>query len=694
MDVLNMLQNLCLVKKKKKVKFFYIPKYVYMFAEQIIEKMKVLGNVLFLIGISLSGVIAAVFEKAPHHEGIIIQAQDTIFSTDDFIRIRMDISLEGWREHDQVLQSQVNSTKEWVKTVARSEVQTFVQRLIDVSNAVDVDTWILPLRQRKQVLLGLMPNEEIDDPVIVSSHGYVQDKRTYYMDSPCSTPAGLVSRDANLSLWELLIDILKSGIPTRSEVLKSSLKARDSLTTSSQATSTTTTIRSLSTTMGSNPSTSTTARSLTKRDEVRAAIAALTNLLQYEQIAISDTAKLIATISEGKFMEDCISTQQWETMVTAIAPQLTDEQQEGYREEVISYLIRFPLTLFKLSPKKDSSVIRTLFLIPAPNSLAISFLRTLKYVPIRKKGKRLMLRDQPEKIMSDARQEWISGQEALELLEERCLPSWTTPTQKWCFGGLDMQTSQQWRCVLDALPADNFHPDPSCYIEEEARDTQIMTLPTGNLFVSPVQNQVVAIQCKDKTFQKTISEDTKVTLPRGCSGIIGQHRISANPLSDILEPPKEWRTKASKSDANELLPYDSGNEEGPIISFIDDDWPEQALPVSSTIAPTIPHWIEASKNWAIEVVGKPGVQIGLMVGIAILVLYCCCAPANWPRLNGAAWIIQALGRGMMAMFNHLSSWYRSTCRARQARPHRRIRQQYRGEVFRDPLERAMMLSRL
>jgi hypothetical protein len=104
------------------------------------------------------------------------------------------------------------------------------------------------------------------------------------------------------------------------------------------------------------------------------------------------------------------------------------------------------------------------------------------------------------------------------------------------------------------------------------KETRVVPLPSGNLLVSPSGTQDITVQCGKKYHKQSINEDTRVTLPRGCTGIIGNHVFTANPLSPIIEPPASWQSKTALipiPNTNELVPHETFNGNGPIITFPD-----------------------------------------------------------------------------------------------------------------------------
>jgi hypothetical protein len=190
-----------------------------------------------------------------------------------------------------------------------------------------------------------------------------------------------------------------------------------------------------------------------------------------------------------------------------------------------------------------------------------------------------------------------------------------------------------------------------------------------------------------------------INLPRGCSGVIGRHVFTANPLSSIAEPPAEWDSRHSlpKVDPkSELLPHDPFNGNEPIVSFPDDGWSIDVPAPTPKPSPDIPVWISESKDWIERTFERTDVQIGVGATLAAIFLYCCCAPPSWPRLNGPAWLIGAFGRLMIGIWARMGSSYQAIVRGRNIRRRRRARGAggRHGEIFRDPLERAIMLSQL
>ena len=421
------------------------------------------------------------------------------------------------------------------------------------------------------------------------------------------------------------------------------------------------------------------------------------DMLQQLQLAFNSMTDIIAKLIDGKVPEECIDDQ-WLAFAAASASDLTSTDQQKYVKDIKAYLAKFPLTIYRMviTANPASTIIRVLLLVPAHGSVRTMIFRTLRYIPIKMDGKRMTLAKQPEKVMTDLQQKWITGKDPQELIKERCLPSWTSENQYWCYGGLDLQPAQPQQCALDALPADNRHPDPSCYVPMTDKDTRVVPLPSGNLLVSPDGSQDVTVHCGKKYHRETINADTTVTLPRGCTGIIGRHVFTANPLSNIIEPPADWESKnalATIPKSNELVPHEAFNGDEPIITFPDQDWAVQPVEPSTTAGPDMPVWVTESKDWIEEALGRQDVQIGLGASVALVFLYCCCAPASWPRLNGPAWCLGGIGRGIAAVWTWLSSYVR-TIRARRqpTRRGRRVRGPRSGEALRDPLERAMMLQ--
>lgn len=631
------------------------------------RKMKLLEFILWST-LSLSVGSTEIFEKIDNHEGIVVIKQDVIYSSSDLIRMRMDISLVPWKSHDTALQEEALNVAPWAQRPPE-ELRRLSKELIQVSNLLDVGTWVHMFQRRKQPLLSLAPSETLSDSVDTSKLGYSPETKTYGIRSGCESIAATLTSKAN---WRA--------------VIRNSINAANISTTVKVD--------------APQPSASPAGQTGRKRRQVEVLgpqLKDFNDLLHGDQLAINSMEEVLLAVSEGRFPEKCVSLPQWEALVLAIAPQLSRAEQIRYQKDLQTYVFRFPLTAYRLDKESSPDKLRILVLLPAPESLTIFLLRTLRYIPIRKNGKRLQLKVQPSEVFSDMQLKWTTGGDPNQALQERCLPSTSGPTQHWCFGGLNLQPAQSQQCILDALPADEKHPKAECYNEVTSNDTRIVPLPTGNLLISPAGPQNVAISCGRKKFQKTLTEDTKLTLPRGCIGVIGQHVFTANPLSPIVAPPNDWTDWSSTSDhsENELLPHEAINGHGPIITFPDPDWPLQppVEEVTTSATPGTPVWLDESKDWILRTVEDRNVQIGLGVGSAILFLYCCCAPASWPRLNGLAWCFNALSKTMSSAATNIATTIRTLFTRR--RPQRRRQgPNRRGEIFRDPLERAIMMSQL
>ena len=611
-----------------------------------------------------SGVNGAVFESISPHEGIVILRQEAIYTSNDVVRVRFDLSLADWKEQDNRLNKVVEDTVN-VATGVQLPITRSRQGVVQLAELLDTDKWVYLLSRRKQPLLTLMPSERLEDSVSTSSTGYQASKKTYHLASPCNDVPKLLNLQTLRESWILYFDFLKEKGTTTLAPPASGRRKRGA-----------------------------------DEDAMNLALARISDLIQQVQLAVDAGSKTFNALAEGKFPEDCISSGQWTAIATAVAPRLTTEDRAKYLKDIHSFLNRFPLTMYRLVEENNTHTIRVVVLIPAPGSVSSLILRSLRYIPTKINGKRMTLKQQPLEIMSDLQQRWIAGKSPKEILQERCLPSWESSSQYWCYGGLELEPSQPMKCVLDALPADNRHPEESCYSPLEKEETQIVPLPSGNLLVSPAKQQEITIQCNGKYHKQIVSEDTTVTLPRGCSGVIGKHVFTANPLSSIIEPPADWDDKHSLPKVppgNELVPHDSFNENGPIVSFPDDDWSIHVPVVPATPSPDLPVWISESKDWIEHTFERQDVQIGVGATLAIIFLYCCCAPASWPRLNGPAWLFGALGRAVAGLWARLGSIYRTMARRQPARRRRRNARGvggYHGEIFRDPLERAIMLSQL
>ena len=610
-----------------------------------------------ILWVGLSSVNGGVFDAIGEHEGIVVLRQDLAHSSNDMIRVRLDIPVTEWITYDAMLNE---LSLDPLMTGVETTVTARAKELAQARDLLDVNLWVRNLRLSRQPLLLLLPNEAVSDAFTA---GYDRNTKTYGLNSSCNNILEAMGDRSLKVKWLSILGELKTKATTTAPAPKSGRRKRD------------------------------------VAEEADALEVELGDMIQQLQLASTTMSETLTKLSTGKVPEECIQDSQWTAFAAAVAPGLTTTDQQNYVKEIRTYLAKFPLTIHRVMSSTTAPItttIRVLLLVPARGSVRTMILRTLRYIPVKRDGKRMILTNQPEMVMSDLQQKWITGKDPKEVIKERCLPSWASETQYWCYGGLDLQSSQPQQCALDALPADNRHPDSSCYIPMAIKETRVVPLPSGNLLVSPEGPQDVTVQCAKKYHKEIIKDDTRITLPRGCTGIIGNHVFTANPLSTILEPPASWESKTSLLPIprdNELVPHESFNGEEPIITFPDEDWAVQPVAPSTTVEPDMPVWVTESRDWVERAVSRQDVQIGLGVTTALLVLYCCCAPASWPRLNGPAWCLRGTGRGIVAAWTWLSGRVQAIrAQRRPTRRTRRVRGPRSGEVLRDPLERAMMLQ--
>ena len=158
----------------------------------------------FLIWVGLSNVNGAVFESAGAHEGIVVLRQDMVYSSNDMVRIRMDISLTKWIAYDKMLQE---LTLTPVLSGVRETVTKRVKELAQVRELLGVNKWIQHLRLSKQPLLLLLPNEAVGDAF---ARWYVSATKTYGLNSSCDTIIdGLEERSSRLE-WVTVLENLKT----------------------------------------------------------------------------------------------------------------------------------------------------------------------------------------------------------------------------------------------------------------------------------------------------------------------------------------------------------------------------------------------------------------------------------------------------------------------------------------------------
>ena len=115
-----------------------------------------------------------------------------------------------------------------------------------------------------------------------------------------------------------------------------------------------------------------------------------------------------------------------------------------------------------------------------------------------------------------------------------------------------------------------------------------------------------------------------VTLPEGCILIADRTVFLPSPVSPIQDPPEDWPSRKSTQmdlmqDLNtvEILQHEA--EDVLASTVIDDD-------TSPGLLTFIWHKIE-------EVTGKVWFQVTCGLVLMGVTVYCCCAPASWPRFN-------------------------------------------------------------
>jgi hypothetical protein len=366
----------------------------------------------------------AVFESIPPHEGVVILRQETIFTSNDVIRVRFDLPLTNWKALGARVHRLVDESKS-IATGVRTSISQARLEFAQAGKSLDIDKWLHLLTSKKQPLITLLPSEKVDDSISTSSLGYQAVKKTYYLASPCNEIVTLVNQQTN---YEELTSVIEA------------LHNKGTTTTTTKA-------------PGGGR------RKRGTEEDIAAGLSIMDNTIQRIQLAVQKGNNVFMTLAEGKFPEECINNDQWTSIAVAIAPKRSLAVE--YLKEIYSFLSRFQMTIHRVVKERENDrgtethVIRVVVLIPAPGSISTLVLRSLRYIPTKVNGNRMTLSEQPTEVMTDLQQRWVTGRPPQEILKERCLPSWTSSTQQWCYRGLELLQSQSMQCVLDALSADN-----------------------------------------------------------------------------------------------------------------------------------------------------------------------------------------------------------------------------------------------
>ena len=653
-------------------------------------------NSVCMLVLFLTPVIANVYEPLPSQKGIVANQIGRIYSSSEFIRVRMDIDLQSWidfkkemEERLQILQDR-NRGRQFDSL---SEIQVLRSDFLKLSRQNKVEQITSKLATRIQPVLAVLPEEALRDE-IASTTGFNVDTRTYSFTTPCSHLQDLT--DQGVGLKALLVSLGLKFPPIAEATVAT----------------TTTTLAA-----GVTPDTSAVALEVgtgaERKADVNRIVQSIGHILQNLQEYIDLLSSSIQQISHGYYPEGCLTSSQLEDVIKAAFKETDIKRIEKLRREITSYLHNFPLSAYKMDIAEDNTKrkLKLLFLLPNPTSVQKLSLLRLQYLNLKLNGESSgttkQIVPQPPHMIIDDSNLWIHTKNPEQMLQEHCLPSWQSRTQIWCFGGLQLYPSSSAQCIIDALPSNHRIPDSNCYeIVQEPR-TQVVPVGTGRFIVNPVEKETITVQCNERTDVHELSAPTYVTLPRGCLGSVGNTLFTANPLSPVIRPPDNWITKAA---SNKIQTSSGLNELTPLISEEDTNQGEiivrppnwnSVVPIFELEDEKSENILEEAKQWIITFVQMRTVQVSGGIVLVVLTFYCCCAPVNWPRLNCCIWCCSASWTGVRHVSDLLLRCWRTIRLVRYQRQRRQLvrelneqpLRQRRGTELR-PLERAMQLARV
>ena len=315
----------------------------------------------------------------------------------------------------------------------------------------------------------------------------------------------------------------------------------------------------------------------------------------------------------------------------------------------------FPLTAYKtVSGPKGPKFIRIEVLLPDPQAICRFKLFGLQYVIISSQGKPKQLTFQPPEMIMDEQRQWYTTTAPQVLIKEACLPSWKSIIQRWCFGDLSLTPIATSSCLISSLPEIPSTPDGTCYGYSKVHHTQIILYYNGRFLISPRKEEVIEMKCEKGSYFKTVEELTMVTVPTKCTAITGTHMISGGPKSPINTIPDGWITqtreeiKKAEMTIKEITPNVEEDKELPSI-FKPPEIVHISIPERKNTEPEdndSPQGWDDLTDWIIKLVTGNELKIAAAVSLSFIILYCCCAPVNWPRLNFRLWCCQLTWEGI------------------------------------------------
>lgn len=394
-------------------------------------------------------------------------------------------------------------------------------------------------------------------------------------------------------------------------------------------------------------------------------------------------------IGQGNLPFNCLGGADWDEILQDFyRAHTTPDQLKRIRRDTLNFLSRYPSTTHFVKRTEGGNMIESVQLttyVPDFTKLIKLERFQLKYTHQHAEGHFLVLADQPPTLTVDHSRRWkVENIEA----SSYCIQSRRQEPQLWCHGSLKLQPATLSQCLLTALPPEGRMPPPSCFHKTSEVESTVIEVHLGQIFVNPVDKEKLRIRCAKKSFDSEINTTSMVFLPRGCILVAKGMVFLPNPASKILNPPLDWPDRKSQNadilqDINtvEILHYES--QDVLTTTLMDEN---SSLDIFSSI------WQKIR-----TIMGTTWFQVTCGLILVGLTIYCCCAPASWPRFNCCLACIPVCIDGIAICLQTTVGAirrYRQHHRSNQRRRQATVNSTARGIEELTPLEAEIQMARL
>ena len=601
-------------------------------------------------------------------KGVIANQIARAYSSQDFLRIRVNVDFREWStakgNFTQTIQKFITPGRKKVlyrEDPHRKEVQRHIQEVLDT---YDIEAFESMFRGRIQPLLAKLPKESITDDKIESERYDVQ-TRTYYLKDTCNQLINAMNREQESGLILAINTYLDKFEDEEATVTPAPAGRRKRGTEDEIA-------------------------EIKKMAEGAEALGTISRTIYSLQSGLEALKKLSKDVSEGRYPEGCISNTNWIKLLQAVYPGKSQDDLKTIKEDSLSTLSNFPMTAYSY----EEGLLSLLFLVPPVDRRDSFSLFDLQYVPIRRQeNKWYELKYQPPEALIDEKQQWIASNDPMKMLKKRCLHSWHSNTQLWCYGGLTFKLTKEDQCLFAALPFNGRDPSDECYEEHLIDKTELIPLGNGKVVITPFGEETISVLCADKKRTANISDIAIMEIPKGCH----IETLTALFTTNALSPRKEL--------GNEWEPYVTEPDDDPtsdLVGILTPELNEEPESLDPTVK-KLPTWktrvlkkpeesvwndlLTDIKNWSTQY----EVQVAGIILLVIATLYCICAPVSWPRCNCCVWFCKQGFTSVQAVTEQILYCWRSIKIIKKRNQLRRLRDRSQ-RIPTQPQERRRTLS--